>query len=78
MNVIGSTWQRIPRSRLHLVDTISDSQKGPGLLYEGELGDTSVIVKCYRRKRRGQDEIEPEEVSVLFTPLSVYLIAGAS
>jgi hypothetical protein len=40
------------------VDTISDSHKGSGVFYEGVLGDTSVIVKQYRRNRKGREEIE--------------------
>jgi hypothetical protein len=59
MDVTDSTSQRIPRSRLRLMDTISDSQKASGLLYyQGELGGASVIVKHYRRMRKGWDEIE--------------------
>jgi hypothetical protein len=39
------------------MNTILDSHKGPGVLYEGALDDTSVIVKQYRRKRKGWGEI---------------------
>jgi hypothetical protein len=40
------------------MNTILDSHKESGVLYKGELDDTSVIVKQYRRKRKGWDEIE--------------------
>jgi hypothetical protein len=75
VNVTNSTRQRIPRSRLRLMDTISDSEKAPGLLYEGELDGTSVIIKRYRRRRGGCDETE-KVTRRLLTVRSLYLTLG--
>jgi hypothetical protein len=60
------------------MDTISDSEKVPGLLYEGEVDGKSVIVKHYKRKRGGWDQTEKVRIGPIHPLTILYLTACIS